>query len=103
MKIAQELANKYNGTLSEAKNANGWIVKIANPFRKSHEIIVRIMGGGSGGRLEPYFRISIGSLGSLDETARLVTDRAVTHTSTGGNVLYKIVQIIEKYLNETGR
>ena len=103
LKIAQELANRYNGTLRKKKNANGWIVRITNPFRNRNDMIVRIMGGGSGGRVEPYFRISIGSLGSLDEAAKLVTDRAVTHTTAGENIMYKIIQIIEKYLSGTGR
>lgn len=50
---ASAVGKELNGTVTELKN--GWKVEIPNGKKT---IVVRIMNEGSGGRSEPYFRVS---------------------------------------------
>lgn len=94
---AQSVAKQFNGKLTELKN--GYKVEIPNPAGGNKPIVVRIMNEGSGGRTQPYFRVSIDGKGSYTLDGLLSSDRALTHIDMTDSFLGQITKII----NNIGR
>ncbi|PQQ65382.1 hypothetical protein B9R14_00410 [Acetivibrio saccincola] len=94
---SQSVAKQFNGKLTELKN--GYKVEIPNPAGGNKPIVVRIMNEGSGGRTQPYFRVSIDGKGSYTLDGLLSSDRALTHIDMTDSFLEQITKII----NNIGR
>lgn len=58
------------------------------------------MNEGSGGRVNPYYRVSISGKGSLTLDGTLSSDRGLTHIDITDNYLKQIVNMINKYLRK---
>jgi len=89
---ANLVAKNLDGTLSELKN--GYKVEIPNGNKP---IVIRIMNEGSGGRPNPYFRVSIDGKGSLTLDGTLSNDKALTHIDMTDDFLNQITDMIKKY------
>jgi hypothetical protein len=91
--LADEVASSLGGKASPLKN--GYKVEIPNGRKP---IVVRIMGEGSGGRGNPYYRVSIDGKGSLTSEGIISSDRGLTHIDLSENSLNEITNIINNYL-----
>ena len=74
-------------------------VVIPYPAGGNKPIVVRIMNEGSGGRTQPYFRVSIDGKGSYTLDGLLSSDRALIHIDMTDSFLEQITKII----NNIGR
>ncbi|MCB5954245.1 PAAR-like protein [Enterococcus sp. CWB-B31] len=90
--LANEVASSLGGVASQLKN--GYKVEIPNG-RKS--IVVRIMNEVSGGRGNPYYRVSIDGKGSLTSDGIISSDRGLTHIDLSENSMSEIIDIINNY------
>ena len=93
--VAKNVAESLGGEITELKN--GYKIEIPNGRKP---IVVRVMSEGSGGRSEPYYRVSIDGKGSLTMEGQLSADKGLTHVNLSGNSLQEIKQMIEKYLGD---
>jgi hypothetical protein len=94
---AQIVAKQLNGKVTEIKN--GYKIEIPNPTGGNKPVVVRIMNEGSGGRGQPYFRVSIDGKGSYTIDGGISSDRALTHIDMSDFYLDQIKSII----NSIGR
>jgi hypothetical protein len=92
---ANVLGKELNGTVSQLKN--GYKVEIPN---RNKPIVVRVMNEGSGGRANPYYRVSIDGKGSLKLEGTLSSDRGLTHIDMTDDYLSQIETMINKYLGK---
>ncbi|MGO5136354.1 hypothetical protein ACTQ31_06395 [Clostridium butyricum] len=92
---ANVLGKELNGTVSQLKN--GYKVEIPNGNKP---IVVRVMNEGSGGRANPYYRVSIDGKGSLTLDGTLSSDRGLTHIDMTDDYLSQIENTINKYLGK---
>ncbi len=94
---AQTVAKQFNGKVTELKN--GYKVEIPNPAGGNKPVVARIMNEGSGGRSQPYFRVSIDGKGSYTLDGLMSSDRALTHIDMSNSYMDQITNI----LNSIGR
>jgi len=94
---AQTVAKQFNGKITELKN--GYKVEIPNPAGGNKPVVVRMINEGSGGRSQPYFRVSIDGKGSYTLDGLMSSDRALTHIDMTNSYLDQITNI----LNSIGR
>ncbi|MCL6457003.1 MAG: hypothetical protein K6T85_03265, partial [Gorillibacterium sp.] len=87
---AKSVGKELGGTVSELKN--GWKVEIPNGNKP---IVVRIMNEGSGGRSQPYFRVSIDGKGSFTLDGKLSNDKGLTHIDMNDNYFKQIIEIVK--------
>lgn len=73
---------------------NGYKVEILNPAGGNKPIVGRIMNAGSGGRSQPYLRVSIDRKGSYTLDGLLSSDWALTHIDMTDSFLEQITKII---------
>jgi len=91
--LADDIGSKLGGTVSNAKG-KGYKVEIPNGNKP---ITVRVMEAGSGGRNEPYFRVSIDGKGSLTLDGKISNDRSLTHIDITEDALKQIDIMIKAY------
>ena len=89
---AENIAKKFGGNLSNLKNG----YKIDIPYGKKG-ITIRIMNEGSGGRSQPYFRVSIPDKSSLNLNGKLTNNPIETHIDMSDNYIKQINEMITKY------
>ncbi len=89
---ANLVSKNLDGTLSKLKN--GYKIEIPNGNKP---IVVRIMNEGSGGRSNPYFRVSVDGKGSLTMDGKLSNNRGLTHIDMTDDFLNQITDMIKKY------
>ncbi|MNK81799.1 tRNA(Glu)-specific nuclease WapA precursor [compost metagenome] len=92
---ANTVGKKLGGTVTELKN--GWKVEIPNGKKP---IVVRIMNEGSGGRSEPYFRVSIDGKGSFTLDGKLTNDKGLTHINMSDDFLKQITKIVNSAIGK---
>lgn len=76
--VANEVANRLDGQVEQLKG-NSWKVTVENGNKP---IVIRIMQEGSGGRPNPYFRVSVDGKGSYTLEGQLSNNKGVTHVTS---------------------
>ena len=95
-RYANKIADHFGVVPENAKNNNGFVIKI---YEFGRVITVRIMGAGSGSRPEDYFRISIDMWGTYDMFGNLSSSLADTHMNLSDFDIASIIALIEKIIN----
>ncbi len=95
--LAEKIAKKFDAKISQTKNENGFKLSIQ---RGNHTLEIRIMDSGSGGRMKPYFRISIPGKQVFDINGFPSSDKALTHIDLDTITVTEIVQLIQKIMEE---
>nr|NNM90395.1 hypothetical protein [Bacilli bacterium] len=93
--VADKVASELGGNVSKIDgDVNSWKVNIPNGKRP---IIVRIMEAGSGGRANPYFRVSVDGKPALTLEGKFSSDHGLTHFDLSNESVQQILNIIDKY------
>lgn len=89
------IAKELKGTASQLKN--GYKIEIPNGNRP---IVVSMMNECSGGRTNPYFRVSINGKGLLTFDGKLPNDRGLTPIDLTDDYLNQINNMITIFLRK---
>ncbi|AWV32363.1 hypothetical protein CD191_06900 [Paenibacillus odorifer] len=100
---ANSLSSQLGGTVVEARGEGWKIINIANPLSKNQPIMIRVMNAGSGGRERDYFRVTVGTKGTLNLEGKLSSDLASTHIDLTDNYLEQIQNMINNYVKTGGK
>jgi hypothetical protein len=91
LNASNAIAKNLGGKVTTLKN--GYKIEIPNANGKK-PIVVRVMNEGSGGRTEPYFRVSIDGKGSYTLDGKLSNDKGLTHIDMSNDYLKQIIKIV---------
>ncbi|MHB1685218.1 MAG: RHS repeat-associated core domain-containing protein [Bacilli bacterium] len=94
--VANEVATRLGGQVEKLKG-NSWRVTVDNGNKP---IVIRVMQEGSGGRPNPYFRVSIDGRGSYMLEGQVSSNRGITHIDLTPQSADQIINIVNRI---TGR
>ncbi|GEM_PF-3362687 len=88
-----QITEQFGGKVKTARNGKGKVITIPN---KRQEIVVRLMEGGSGGRSEAYWRMSVGGK-SINRAGNYSRNAAETHITLQESSPATIISLIKKF------